>query len=135
VAINGSKLELTIGAGSSTAPTSISPASGSFVEGAGGTIQLSANGNPAPTFALAGNPPSGVGISSTGLLTVPAGLPAATYVLSIQLSNPNPVTFPFTLTIRPASQPVATPVPTLSGLALAMLVLLLAGLAGRNRRA
>src|SRR5579871_1751761 len=89
-----------------TAPPSITSAGGAtFIVGAAGTFQVTATGAPAPTFSETGTLPSGVTLSTAGLLS---GTPAAgtgnTYPITITAQNgilPNS-TQSFTLTVDQA---------------------------------
>ena len=66
----------------------------------GGTLDVNATGNPAPTFSLTGAP-AGVTIDPvSGLLTVPAGLAVQTYTFDITATNSlGGFTQTFTLTV------------------------------------
>jgi len=87
------------------APAITSANNATFTAGAPGTFTVTASGSPAPTFSETGALPSGVTLSSAGLL---AGTPAAgsggTYTFTITANNgvsPN-ATQTFTLTVDQA---------------------------------
>jgi len=70
------------------APSFKSSAKATFVAGTAGSFQVSANGYPAPTFTKAGALPSGLSLSSAGLLTgTPAAGSGGVYPITIAASN------------------------------------------------
>jgi hypothetical protein len=71
-----------------TAPMITSPLSATVTAGTTLDVQLQASGQPAPTFAEVGALPSGVTLSSSGLLAGPVGLSSAgTWAVSLTASN------------------------------------------------
>jgi hypothetical protein len=87
------------------APAITSASSTAFTAGSAGSFQATATGFPTPAFSQAGNLPSGVTLSSSGLLSgTPAAGTGGTYPLTITAANgvsPN-ATQSFTLTVNQA---------------------------------
>ena len=87
------------------APAITSGASTTFTVGSAGSFQATATGSPAPTFTEVGALPSGVTLSTSGLLSgTPAAATGGTYPFTITAANgvsPN-ATQSFTLTIHQA---------------------------------
>ena len=105
----------------SSAPAITSPASANFTEQSAGTFNVTASGSPAPTFSASGVRPSGVTLSSSGVLSgTPALGSAGSYPLTITASNgvaPD-ATQNFTLTVvsaGPGITFVASPATVSSG--------------------
>jgi len=98
VGSDGEPLTITVQAGA--APACTTPNTLLVGTATGGTLDVNATGNPAPTFSLTGAP-AGVTIDpTTGLLTVPAGLAVNTYTFDITATNPlGGATQTFTLTV------------------------------------
>ena len=95
-------VNLTITAATNTAPAITSASSTTFFVGSAGSFTVTATGTPAPTFSKTGTLPSGVTLTSAGLLSgTPAAGTAGTYPITITASNgvsPN-ATQSFTLTV------------------------------------
>ena len=95
------------------APVNTSTNHATFTVGAAGTFSVTANGSPAPTFSETGALPSGVTLTSAGLLSgTPAAGTGGSYAITITAGNgslPN-ATQSFTLTVNqpPAITSVAT---------------------------
>ena len=68
-----------------TAPTQITPLEPTVT--AGGSTTLTADGNPAPTFALDGSQPPGVTISLGGTLSVASTVAPGTYTFDVTATN------------------------------------------------
>jgi hypothetical protein len=96
-------------------PVITSAASTTFTVGSAGSFTVTATGYPAPTFSEVGNLPSGITLSSSGVLSgTPAAGSGGTYPIVITASNggsPN-ATLDFTLTVKQA--PVITSANTAS---------------------
>ena len=88
-----------------TAPTITSADSTTFTTGTAGSFQVTATGYPVPTFAEMGTLPTGVSLSTAGLLSgTPAAGTGGTYPIVITAANgmsPD-ATQDFTLTVDPA---------------------------------
>jgi len=86
-----------------TPPSITSANSTTFTVGSAGSFTVTATGSPAPTFSETGVLPSGVTLSTAGLLSgTPAAGTGGTYPITITASNgvsPN-ATQPFTLTVN-----------------------------------
>ena len=83
------------------APLITSPNSATVA--AGGTFTVTSLGFPAPTFSLNGSEPSGVSISSDGILSVASTVAAGIYSFNIAADNDEGTsTQPFTLTVQGA---------------------------------
>jgi hypothetical protein len=98
----GSQSIAVTGTGSGTAPSITSASSTTFTVGALGTFSVVASGTPAPTFSETGALPSGVTLSTSGLLSgTPASGTGGSYPISISASNGigSPATQSFTLTV------------------------------------
>ncbi len=93
----------TANAAANTAPTITSASSTTFTQNVAGRFQVTATGNPAPTISTAGPLPSGVTLSSSGLLS---GTPtqSGTFTFTITAANGTSpdATQTFTLTVTPA---------------------------------
>jgi Putative Ig domain/Matrixin len=89
----------------STSPQMPSTGSATFTLGTPGSYQVTATGTPAPTFSVpSGSLPTGVNLSSSGLLTSTALTPGGTYNFTITATNgvaPD-ATESFTLTVDQA---------------------------------
>jgi hypothetical protein len=97
------------------APAVTSPANTTFVIGSAGSLHVTATGFPAPTFTETGALPSGVTLSTAGLLSgTPASGTSGPYAITVTAANgmaPS-ATQAFTLTVdqRPAITSAASPV-------------------------
>ncbi len=93
----------TANAAAATAPTITSANTATFTQNVAGSFQVTATGNPAPTFSTAGPLPTGVTLSSSGLLS---GTPtqSGTFTFTITATNGTSpdATQTFTLTVTPA---------------------------------
>jgi hypothetical protein len=91
----------------SVTPVLTSPASATFTEGTPGAFTVTATGTPAPAFSETGTLPTGVTLTSTGVLW---GTPTQNGVFPVTITASNgigtPVTQSFTLTVD--SAPVIT---------------------------
>ena len=88
------------------APSIVSAASTTFLDGSNGSFQIIATGTPAPTFTVAGALPSGVTLSPAGVLS---GTPttAGTFIFTVTAANgvsPD-ATQAFTLTVTALPPP------------------------------
>ena len=86
---------LTVGNG----PSFLGSPQATFVEGTTGSLQLTANGSPAPTYSTGTGLPAGVTLSATGLLS---GDPTVTgtFAFTVTITNPEgSATETFTLTV------------------------------------
>ena len=87
--------------GPTSAPTITSAASTAFTEGSAGTFTVTATGSPAPTFAETGTLPTGVTLSSAGVLS---GTPTQSGSFPIMITASNGIspdaTQSFTLTVN-----------------------------------
>jgi hypothetical protein len=86
-------------------PSFTSADSTTFTVGTSGSFNVTANGTPAPTFSFTGSLPSGVTLSTAGLLSgTPAGGTGGVYDITITASNGfgTPATQGFTLTVDQA---------------------------------
>ncbi|MGB8339294.1 MAG: hypothetical protein WCD07_05125, partial [Burkholderiales bacterium] len=90
-----------------TAPT-ITSTTTSFTYGTAGSFQVAATGSPAPTFSTTTALPTGVNLSTSGLLTSTAATPGGTYSISITASNgvPPVATQSFSLVVGKIDQTV-----------------------------
>lgn len=110
------------------APSFTSANNTSFTVGTAGSFTVAATGFPAPTFSESGVLPSGVTLSSAGVLSgTPASGTVGTYPITITASNgvsPN-ATQTFTLTVSKASAsfnvPMTAPAPVPYGTAMVSL--------------
>jgi len=85
------------------APVFTSASSTTFTVGAAGAFIVAASGNPAATFSETGALPSGVTLSSAGLLSgTPAAGTGGTYAITITAANGTNATQNFTLTVDQA---------------------------------
>ena len=103
---NGGSQSISVtGTATGTAPSITSGSSTTFTAGTFGSFAATASGNPSPTFSESGTLPSGVTLSSAGLLSgTPGAGTGGTYPISISASNGigSPSTQSFTLTVDQA---------------------------------
>ncbi len=96
-------VNLTMAAGTPTPPTITSANSATFTTGASGTFTVTASGYPASTFSGSGTLPSGVSLTTAGVLSgTPAAGTGGSYPITITASNGNTpnATQSFTLTVN-----------------------------------
>ena len=90
------------------APVITSANSYILIAGKAGSFQMTATGNPAPTFYFGGTIPAGVSIDpSTGFITFTNSVEAGTYIFTVGASNGvgTPASQTFTLTVNTTTYP------------------------------